>query len=257
MVEYTTKIASYQYLLINHLLVINIYKMKKLSIVIPAFNEEKTISEIIKRIKSVDLRDIEKEIIVVDNNSKDRTKAIANNTSGVKVYTETIKGKGACVKKGFKEATGDIFIIQDADLEYDPKDYPVVLYPILNKQCSITNGVRIEGRFHSKDILSAGFLGYVGNTLITITTNLLYKNNAKEYEGCYKAITKELARSIDCRANDFDFENELICKAMKKGYKIIDVPIHYYPRSYSDGKKIKWKHGIKILYTIIKTRFKN
>jgi len=229
--------------------------MKKISVIIPAYNEERTIALIIQKVKAVNLRNLEKEIIVVDNNSKDKTGEIARSIPGVKVFLEKIKGKGASVRRGFQEATGDIFIIQDADLEYDPGDFPAVLEPILSGRCNMTNGVRIEGRFHGKDFIHAGFLGFIGNSIITFTTNVLYQNKAGEYEGCYKAITKEMARLIDVRANDFDFENELVCKMLKKGEVIIDVPIHYYPRSYSDGKKIKWIHGFKILRTVIKTRF--
>lgn len=229
--------------------------MNKISIIIPAYNEEKTISEIIKKVQKVNIWSLEKEIIVVDNNSKDRTLKMAKTIPGIKVFIEKEKGKGAAVKKGFKEATGDIFLIQDADLEYDPEDLPVVVKPILDGKTEMTNGVRIDSRLRKEDKIKVGFLGLIGNTTITWTTNILYGNNAGEYEGCYKAITKRLADSIKVKTNDFDFDNELICKVLKRGNKIIDVPIRYYPRSYSDGKKINWRHGFKILWTIIKYKF--
>lgn len=231
--------------------------MKKISIIIPAYDEEKTIAEIIRKVQKVNIWSIEKEIIVVDNNSKDRTLEIARTIPGIRIFLEKEKGKGAGVKRGFKEATGDILVIQDADLEYDPEDLPAVVKPILLGKTEVTNGVRIENRLRESNRISVGILGWVGNHTITIVTNLLYSNNSKEYEGCYKAFTKKIVESIEIKTNDFDFDNELVCKILKRGYKIIDVPIHYYPRGYSEGKKINWKHGFKILWTIIKYRFKD
>ena len=229
--------------------------MKKLSIIIPAYNEERTIAKIIELVKNSDIGELEKEIIVVDNNSKDETFSIANSISNIKVVKELIPGKGAAVKRGFKEATGDILIIQDADLEYDPNDFKAVIQPILLGQCELTLGVRIEGRRKDDNHKALYFLGLLGNYTITWLTNILFFNNAGEYEGCYKAITKELANSIPVKTNNFDFDNEFVCKALKRGYKTVDVPIRYYPRNYDEGKKIGWRHGFIILWTIIKCRF--
>lgn len=229
--------------------------MKKISIIIPAYNEASTLSMLLEKVKKAPVNNLEKEIIVVDNNSTDNTFEIAQNTTGVTAYKESIKGKGAAVKYGFRYATGDILLIQDADLEYEPNDYETVIRPILDGETEITNGVRIEGRLRESNKISIGFLGLIGNYIITLTTNLLYNNNAKEYEGCYKALTKRLYNTVEIKTDDFDFDNELICKLMKKGYKPLDVPIHYYPRGYAEGKKINWRHGFKILWTIIKYRF--
>ncbi|MFA6551935.1 MAG: glycosyltransferase family 2 protein [Candidatus Paceibacterota bacterium] len=229
------------------------FNLKKLSIIIPAYNEEKTIQEIVRRVKNADIGNLEKEIIVVDNNSKDKTFEIAISIPGIKVFKELAKGKGAAVKRGFKEASGDILIIQDADLEYDPADYKSVIQPILDGKTEVTLGVRIEGR-HKGQYLIYYCLGWLGNHAITYLTNVLFWNNSREYEGCYKAFTKKLIDSIPVKTNNFDFDNELVCKILKRGYKTIDVPIHYYPRNYDEGKKISWKHGFLILWTIIKCR---
>ena len=229
--------------------------MQKVSIIVPAYNEAKTISLILQKIKDASVGSLEKEIIVVDNNSKDNTFDVARNIPGITVYKETTKGKGAAVKCGFKNATGDILLIQDADLEYEPNDYEQVIQPILDGKTEITNGVRIEGRLRESNRVTIGLLGWIGNHTITLTTNLLYGNNAGEYEGCYKALTKRLYETVEIKTNDFDFDNELLCKLMKRGHKPIDVPIHYYPRGYAEGKKINWRHGFKILWTIIKYRF--
>lgn len=230
--------------------------MKKVSIIIPAYNEDRTILELINKVKNADTLSLEKEIIVVDNASTDRTREIVSSLPGVKLLDENIRGKGAAVKKGFKEATGDIFLIQDADLECDPGDFKDVLKPIVSGETNVVIGSRIESRFHGTDRMS-GFLFFVGNRTITFLINILYNNNAKEYQGCYKALTSRVAKTVECKSNGFDFENELICKLLKRGEKVVDVPIHYYPRSYSEGKKIKWVHGFRILWIIIKTRFSN
>ena len=230
---------------------------KKLSVVIPAYNESATLREIINKVKAVELpHNLEKEIIVVDNGSKDATAEILKNIPGIKVLTlNPNRGKGGAVKAGFEKATGDILIIQDADLEYDPEDFPAVIQPILDDKTEAVMGVRIAPERDDRKRKSLYWLSWFGNKLITWSTNILYLNNAGEYEGCYKAFTKSLLDQIKVKTNSFDFDNELVCRILKKGYKTMDIPIHYYPRSYDEGKKINWKHGLLILWTIIKYRF--
>lgn len=230
-------------------------RYRTLSILIPAWNEEKTILELLKKVIAADSGPLKKEILVIDNNSTDTTFKLASSIPGVRVLKETRPGKGAALKCGIREATGDILIFQDADLEYDPRDYFAVIKPILDGKTEITNGVRKDGRYREGNSVYVGLFGGLGNWVITSATNFLYGNNAAEYEGCYKAITKTLAHSVEIKTDNFDFDNELICKLLKKGHHTVDVPIHYYPRSYSEGKKINWRHGLLILWTIIKYRF--
>src|SRR3989344_4247179 len=230
--------------------------IKKLSIIIPAYNEKSTIREIIRRVQAVDLGRIEKEIIVVDDGSTDGTREILKTIPGIKyIFHEKNLGKGGAVKTGFKAAEGDALIPQDADLEYDPNDFPALISPILENKTEAVLGVRIDPEKDERKKKSFYWLAWLGNKAITWTTNILFWNNGGEYEGCYKVFTKRLIDSINAKSNGFEYDNELVCKILKSGYKTFNVPIRYYPRNYKQGKKIKPKDGLKILWTIIKYRF--
>ncbi|MDP2665653.1 MAG: glycosyltransferase family 2 protein [bacterium] len=224
---------------------------KKLSIIIPAYNEEHTIVELLDKVLRAQIQ-LEKEVIVVDNNSSDATGVLATKVAGVRVIQESRRGKGAALKSGIAKATGDIVIFQDADLEYDPDDIANVIAPILQGATEAVLGVRKADR-HSDWFIY--YFGLIGNSTITFFTNVLYGHNAGEYEGCYKAFSTRLLRTVKVKSDDFDFDNELVCKLLKRGATMIDVPIRYYPRNYTEGKKITWRHGFLILWTVLKYRF--
>ena len=225
----------------------------KVSVVIPAFNEAPTLGELLRRVQAVDLRPLEREIIVVDNNSTDDTHTIASGFPDVRVIRETTQGKGAAVRAGFKAATGDIFLIQDADLEYDPQDYPNLIRFIVEEGADAVIGIRTRGGKEARS-RSSVFYG-LGNFAITLATNLLYGGTAAEYTGGYKLFRRPVIESLVVRTSDFAYEHELICKVLKKKYRVIDTPIRYYPRDYAGGKKINWRDGFKILWAVIKYRF--
>ena len=231
----------------------------KLSVVIPAYNEERTIAETIARVKAVDLRGLDLEIVVVDDGSRDQTREILKTVPGIRVVLHgRNSGKGAAVKSGFRAATGDIVLIQDADLEYDPQDYPALLQPILDGRADAVMGSRFtveRPQFFGKGARSPFFTHYIGNILIIGITNALYQHSATDYEGCYKAFSRRVVDSIPIAANGFEYDNELICKLLRRGHRIVEVPIKYRPRSYEEGKKIKWQDGVRMLWTIVKWRF--
>lgn len=229
------------------------------SIVIPAFNEAATIVDVVARVKAADAGGLMKEIIVVNDGSRDRTGEIIEGIPGIRAISlEHNRGKGAAVKAGFAAATGDIVLIQDADLEYDPDDYPVVLEPIVGGRADVVMGSRFiydPPQFFFGEKKSPFFSHYIGNLAIIWLTNFLYGHDATDYEGCYKAFRREIVQSLPIEANGFEYDNELICKLLRRGTKIAEVPIKYAPRSYEAGKKIRWTDGMVMIWTIIKWRF--
>ncbi|MBI3029129.1 MAG: glycosyltransferase family 2 protein [Candidatus Rokubacteria bacterium] len=234
--------------------------IRKLTVVIPAYNEEATIADTIERVKTAEVGPLDLEIIVVDDGSRDRTREILSATPGIRtVFHERNRGKGGAVKTGFRAATGDVLLIQDADLEYDPSDYKTVLQPILEGRVEAVMGSRFvfeRPHFFFGEAKSPFFTHYVGNLTIIVLTNLLYGNAATDYEGGYKAFTKRLVDSIPIEADGFEYDNELICKLLRRGHRIEEVPISYRPRTYEHGKKIAWTDGLRMVWTILKWRFR-
>lgn len=229
-----------------------------LSVVIPAYNEERTIAELLRRVQAVRLPGVRMEILVVDDHSGDRT------CEQVRPFGEAVRlirhprnlGKGAAVKTGFRAAVGDVVIIQDADLEYDPQDYPGLIEPILRQEAEVVIGSRFllqKPRFFTERG-DPFFSHYIGNKLIIWLTNLLYGFRATDYEGCYKAFTRSVLRATPVETDGFDFDNELICKLLRKRVRVLEVPIRYTPRPYAAGKKIRWHHGARMVWTILKWR---
>jgi glycosyltransferase involved in cell wall biosynthesis len=233
--------------------------LRTLSVVIPAYNEEDTIAEVVDRVANAEIGDLDLEILVVDDGSRDGTRAVVEALPGVVLLTHSVNGgKGKAVKTGFAAATGDIVLIQDGDLEYDPQDYKAVLQPLLTGEAEAVMGTRFgmsRPRYLFGKRRSPFFTHYIGNITIIWLTNLLYGHSATDYEGGTKAFLKPVVDSVPVEADGFEFDNELICKMLRRGHRIVEVPITYEPRTYADGKKITWRHGVRMLFTIVKWRF--
>jgi len=223
----------------------------KLSVIIACFNEVGTISEIVKKVKAIDVNDL--EIIVVDDASSDGTKNVLEQDVRPYVtkiiYHEKNMGKGAALRSGFKEATGDVVVIQDADLEYDPRNIPDMLKPIEDGLADVVYGSRFMGG-NPRRVLY--FWHYIGNKLLTLISNLFTNLNLSDMETCYKMFRREIIQAVQIEENRFGIEPEITAKIARGNHRIFEIGISYFGRTYSEGKKIGWRDGFRAIYAIFK-----
>jgi glycosyltransferase involved in cell wall biosynthesis len=229
------------------------HNYKLLSVVVPVFNERVTVAEVIRRIRAVELP-VDIEIIAVDDGSSDGTDkvlaALADST--VRVLTHPVnQGKGAAVRTGMAAARGDLLLIQDADLEYDPADWPRLLEPVLRGKARVVYGSRFTGE--RKNMMP---LHWIGNRFLSLVTNLLYSSTMSDMETCYKLFDRRVLEGLTIESDKFDFEPEITAKILRRGFRIYEVPISYAGREMSEGKKITWRDGVGALRALIKYRFK-
>ncbi len=222
-----------------------------LSVVMPVYNEAGTVEDVIRRVLCVPIRI---QLVVVDDGSTDGTRPMLealHRELGFRLVLQAAnQGKGAALRRGFAEVTGDIVVIQDADLEYSPEEFPQLIDMICQGRADVVYGSRFLGR-HRAFL----FTHYVGNRLLTLVTNVLYNTMLSDMETCYKAMRVDVLRSITIRSDGFGIEPELTAKIFKLGYKVFEVPITYNGRGYEDGKKIGWRDGLVALWVLVRYRF--
>jgi glycosyltransferase involved in cell wall biosynthesis len=243
----------------------------KLSVIIPVYNESGTLEEVIRRVQAVRVAVpvgytyngetphqvvLDKEIILVDDGSSDCSadiiRAAAQSDDVVAVFNDLNQGKGAAIRAGLNQASGDIVVVQDADLEYDPRDYVILLQPILEERAKVVYG----SRFRGGPTKAMFFTHMLGNKFLTLVTNLLYDTIITDMETCYKCFRADVVKDLPLRARGFDFEPEFTAKVLKRGYRIYEVPISYNGREFDEGKKLNpWREGPLALWTLVKYRF--
>ncbi len=224
----------------------------KLSVIVPVFNEKATVAEILDRIRATNL-DI--ELIVVDDGSTDGTREVLKQLTGKidhLLLQPANRGKGAALKAGFAAATGDVLIIQDADLEYDPEDYAELLKPIEKASADLVLGSRLTG---ARPQRAYYYWHYVGNRLITFIARVLYNTTLSDIYTCYKVFRREQLVGLDVKSDGFEFDAEFLAILLKRRLVVYEVPISYYGRSYGEGKKIKWYHTARVVWNLVKYRF--
>ncbi len=228
--------------------------MDTVSIIIPVYNENNTLAELLKNVDNASFCGLKKEIILVDDGSNDGSTDILRNLSSKYkvIFHDKNKGKGAAIKTGFENSTGDVTVIQDADLEYDPNDYEEMVKLIIDNKADVVYGSRLSGGKPSRAFL---FTHLLGNKFLTFVTNILYNSTLTDMETCYKAFRTSFIKDINIKSERFDFEPEITAKVLKKKARLYELPISYYGREYGEGKKITWKDGIHALIALVKFRF--
>ena len=225
--------------------------MKKISIVIPVYNEKELLLKILEKIEAVDFG-LEKEIILIDDCSTDGTKELYENLPYKILYHSKNMGKGAALRTGFKEVTGDVIIIQDADLEYNPEDYKSLVELVINNSADVVYGSRLANKNNTSNFL---FLSFLANFVLTQLTRFLFDTNLTDMETCYKVFRADIIKNIEIKSNRFDFEPEVTAKILKQRVRFKELPISYNVRNNREGKKITWKDGVQAILTLIKYRF--
>jgi glycosyltransferase involved in cell wall biosynthesis len=225
---------------------------RKLSVIVPVYNERNTVVEILRRMRAVDLP-VDREFVVVDDGSTDGTRAVLTQLgdSTVKIVTHPRnRGKGAAIRTALEHVTGDLVLIQDADLEYDPDDWSKLLAPVLKGRAVVVYGSRFTGEH--RNML---FLHWAGNRALSLVTNLLYNTTLSDMETCYKLFDRKVLDRITLKSEKFDFEPEVTAKVLRQGVRIYEVPISYAGREFEEGKKITWRDGFAALTALVKYRF--
>lgn len=230
---------------------------QKISLLIPVYNEAHSLEALLAKVEAVDFCGLEKELVIVDDGSADGTRDILQSlerrqSSYRVVYHARNMGKGAALRTAIGVASGDIIAIQDADLEYDPQDYPPLIRMIVENKADVVYGSRLSSR-KTRDAFAG--MHYLGNRFLTLVTNLLYRTRITDMETCYKAFRADILKSIHIRSNRFDFEPEITAKILKKKCRLAEAPISYHGRDFHEGKKISWVDGFWALKALIKFRF--